>query len=297
MNETLLDAVGRYAAAHAEPAGAARTPVPGLTAIRATAPSDLQYAISRPLVCLVLQGGKQVTTGTRAFAFGAGDSLLITADVPTVSQITRASAAAPYLSLVLELDPAVLADLAPQMGAALVADAAPVRVEPTHAEVADAALRLMRLLDRPAALPVLGAALVRELHYWLLAGRHGAAIRRLGWPNSHAQLVARAVAVLRAEFARPLPVERLAAVAGMSPSSFHHHFRAVTSLSPRQFQKQLRLIEARRLMRAEGASASGAAFAVGYESVPQFTREYGRLFGLPPVRDTAAARGTSPAAA
>jgi AraC-like DNA-binding protein len=163
--------------------------------------------------------------------------------------------------------------------------------------VADAALRLMRLLDRPASVPVLQAQLVREMHYWLLAGRHGSAIRRLGWPDGHVQRVARAVAVLRAEFAETVPVERLAAVAGMSPSSFHQHFRAVTSLSPLQFQKQLRLIEARRLMFAEGVSASHAAFAVGYESVPQFTREYGRMFGLSPVRDMKAARERGPLAA
>ena len=150
--------------------------------------------------------------------------------------------------------------------------------------------RLMRLLDRPAPEPVLHALRMRELHYWLLAGRHGAAIRRLGWPEGHAQCVARAVAVLRTEFTRPLPVERLASVAGMSVSSFHRHFLAVTSLSPLQFQKQLRLIEARRLMMSEGASASRAAFSVGYESVPQFTREYGRMFGLPPARDTEAVR-------
>jgi len=155
----------------------------------------------------------------------------------------------------------------------------------------------MRLLDRPAAVPVLQAQLVREMHYWLLSGKHGAAIRRLGGPDSHAQRIARAVAVLRAEFAHPLPVERLAAVAGMSASSFHQHFRAMTSLSPLQFQKQLRLIEARRLMLAEGASASSAAFTVGYESVPQFTREYGRMFGQPPVRDMKAGRSLADAAA
>ncbi|MGF6229242.1 AraC-like DNA-binding protein [Inquilinus ginsengisoli] len=287
----LLDAVRRYAEAHAGATGAAPTPIPGLTIVRATAPSGLDYAISRPLACLVLQGGKHVAMGTRGFAFAAGDTLLIAADVPTVSQITRASIAAPYLSLVVELDPAVIVDLVSEMGAMPAADPAPVRIEPTDAEVADAALRLMRLLDRPASVPVLQAQLVRELHYWLLAGRHGAAIRRLGWPDGHSRRVARAVAVLRAEFARPLPVERLAAVAGMSPSSFHHHFRAVTSLSPLQFQKQLRLIEARRLMVAEGASAGSAAFAVGYESVSQFTREYGRMFGSPPVRDTRTARG------
>jgi AraC-like DNA-binding protein len=178
----------------------------------------------------------------------------------------------------------------------LVADDVPVQGAPTDAEVADAALRLMRLLDRPASVPVLQAQLVREMHYWLLAGRHGTAIRRLGWPDSHVQRVARAVAVLRAEFARALPVEHLATIAGMSPSSFFQHFRAVTSLSPRQFQKQLRLIEARRLMLVEGASASTAAFAVGYESVQQFTREYGRMFGLPPVRDTEATKRAAEAA-
>lgn len=292
----LIDAVARHARAHGDRNGVAATPIPGLTTVQATVPSGLVYAISRPLVCLVLQGSKQVTMGTRQFAFSAGESLLITADVPTASRITRASAAAPYLSLVLELAPAVIADLAVEMKAVLVADDSPVRVDHTDAEVADAALRLMRLLDRPASVPVLSAQLVREMHYWLLVGRHGTAIRQLGWPDGHVQRIARAVAVLRAEFAQPLPVKRLAAVAGMSPSSFFEHFRAVRQLSPRQFQKHLRLIEARRLMLAEGAPASRAAFAVGYESVPQFTREYGRMFGMPPGRDTAAAKRMAAAA-
>ncbi len=294
---TLLDAVRRHAQAHADPGGLARTAIPGLTTVRATAPSELVHAISRPLVCLVMQGSKHVTMGAQAFSFSAGDSLLITADVPTVSQITRANIAKPYLSLVLELDTALIADLAAQMEAAPAAEGAPVRVEPTDTEVADAALRLMRLIDRPAAVSVLHEQMVREVHYWLLAGRHGPAIRRLAGPDGHAQRVARAVAVLRAEFARPLPIERLAATAGMSLSSFHHHFRAATSLSPLQFQKQLRLIEARRLMLSVGVTAAQAAFAVGYESVPHFTREYGRMFGLPPVRDTEAARGRAQAAA
>ncbi|CAN7319866.1 AraC family transcriptional regulator N-terminal domain-containing protein [Polaromonas sp. LjRoot131] len=291
----LLDVVGRYAEAHADKAGLAQTAIPGLSLVRATSPSGLVHAISQPLVSLLLQGSKQVAMGTQSFAFSAGETLLITADVPTVNQITRASLAQPYLSLVLELDLAVIADLVLQMKDGPAADAAPVWVGATETEVADAALRLMQLLDRPAALPVLRAQLVREMHYWLLAGRLGAAIRRLGWPDGHAQRVARAVSVLRADFARPLPVERLAAVAGMSPSSFHQHFRSVTSLSPLQFQKQLRLIEARRLMLSEGLSASSAAFTVGYESVPQFTREYGRMFGLPPVRETGATRSRAAA--
>lgn len=295
----LLAAVSRYANAHADnnSNGIAQTPIPGLAVVRATAPSGLLHDVLRPLVCLVVQGGKQVTMGIQAFAFSAGDSLLITADVPTVSQITRASVAAPYYSLVLELDPSIIAELTGEVEVTPSGDNAPVRVEPTDAEVTDAALRLMRLLDRPASVPVLQAQLVREMHYWLLVGRHGPAIRRLGWSDGHVQRVARAVAVLRADYASPLPVQRLAAVAGMSPSSFHQHFRAVTSLSPLQFQKHLRLIEARRLMLSESRSAGNAAFDVGYESVSQFTREYRRLFGLPPVRDTKAARemyGRSP---
>lgn len=288
--DTLIDLVRRHGEAHADASGLARTAVAGLTTVRAVHPSGLVHAVSRPLVCLVLQGRKAVTQGARAYAFGAGDSLLITADVPTVNQITEATVAMPYLSMVMELDPTVIAELASQIGTTTTTGPAPVRIDPTDAELADVALRLMRLLDRPSSIPVLHAQIVRELHYWLLVGRHGAAIRALGWPDSHAQRVSRAVALLRRHFAEPLPVEQLAAAAGMSASSFHQHFRSVTSLSPLQFQKQLRLIEARRLMLSEGATASIAAFAVGYESVPQFTREYGRLFGQSPVRETDAAR-------
>lgn len=280
----LCDTVRRHADAHADAGGIAATPIPGLSTVRATRPSGLLHAVSKPLVCLVQQGAKSVTMGTQEFAFGAGDSLLITADVPTVSQVTRASVAAPYYSLVLELDRAVIAEVATQMMAVSAADHAAIRVSPTEREVADAALRLMRLLDRPASVPVLHVQLVRELHYWLLAGRHGAAIRRLGWPDDYAERIGRAVALLRADFATPIRVQRLAAEAAMSASTFHLHFRAVTSLSPLQFQKHLRLIEARRLMLAEGTNATHTAYAVGYESLSHFTREYSRLFGSPPLR-------------
>jgi len=285
MKSELLDIVLRHADHLADRDGVARTPIPGLVAIRSTERSALSYQIARPLACLVLQGRKQVAMGSASFTFEAGDSLLIMADVPTISQVSQASAAAPYCSLVLDLDPAVIAGLSTEMAALDDANQAPVRAEPTDAHLHDTALRLMRLLERPASIPVLQDALVREFHYWLLAGRHGAAVRRLGLPDSHVRRVARAVAVLRRDYPRRLPVEELAALAGMSLSSFHHHFRAVTSLTPLQFQKQLRLIEARRLMLAEGASASLAAHTVGYESVQQFTREYGRMFGLPPMRD------------
>jgi AraC-like DNA-binding protein len=284
----LLQVIRQHADAHGTQTGVAPTPLGGLSTVRAMTPSGLLHDCARPLICLVAQGSKTVTMGTRQFAFSAGESLLITADVPTVSQITGASMAAPYYALVMELDRAIIAELALEMEAVVVSENAPVHVYPTDAEVADAALRLMRLFERPHSVPILQASLLREMHYWLLAGRHGQAIRQLGIPDSHVARIARAVAVIRSGFARPLSIQRLAAEAGMGPSSFHHHFRAVTSLSPLRFQKQLRLIEARRLMMSEAASASTAAYAVGYESVSQFTREYGRLFGLPPVRDARA---------
>ena len=290
MTDPTLTTALRYAETHADPAGIAETPIPGFVIIRATHPSELQRSILQPVVCLVLQGSKRVMMGTDVYDFAEGDSLLITADVPTMSQITRANPATPYVSLALDLDPALIADLAGEIRPVPSNDAAPVRVDPTDREVADAAARLVRLLERPDSLPVLQAQLVREMHYWLMSGRHGDAIRRLGWPDGHVQRIGRAVAVLRRDYAQTIPVAQLAEAAGMSVSAFHQHFRAVTSLSPLQFQKQLRLIEARRLMRAEGRSASHVAYAVGYESVPQFTREYGRLFGLPPVQDTKAAR-------
>lgn len=297
MDSALLETVRRYAGAHADANGVAQTPIPGLTLIRATGPTALQYAISRPLVALVLQGSKRVTMESRTFDFGAGESLLIAADVPTVSQITRANIATPYFSLVVDLDLAVIENLVVEMDGVPLAGGAPLRVDPTEAEVADAALRLMRLLDRAASLPVLKAQLVRELHFWLLSGRHGGAIRSLGIAGGHAQRVARAVALIRDNFDKPLRVEQLTEAAGMSPSSFHEYFRAITSLTPLQFQKQLRLIEARRRLLADGEAISNAAYAVGYESIPQFTREYGRMFGLPPARDMKAARARIQSAA
>ena len=297
MNERLLDHARRYADAHADRGGVAATPVEGLVILRETAPSMLRYAVSKPLVALVLQGGKRVTMGSRSFDFGAGDSLLVTTDVPTVSQITTASRALPYYSLVLELMPATIAGLVDQIGPVPFAAEQSVSVDATASEVADTALRLLRLLDRADALAVLGAQLSRELHYWLLHGRHGGAIRALGVTDSHAQRIARAVAILRRRYAETIRVEALADAAGLSLSAFHVHFRSITSLSPLQFQKQLRLIEARRRMLSEGEAVSEAAYGVGYESVPQFTREYGRLFGQPPARDVRQARAQADAAA
>ncbi|THT98753.1 AraC family transcriptional regulator [Lampropedia puyangensis] len=284
ITDALLQLASRYADRHANADGLAATPVEGVVILREAAPSLLQYAISKPLVALVLQGGKRVTMGSHSYDFGAGESLLITMDVPTVSQITIASRAAPYYSLVMELDAAVIADLAGEMGGQPARLDQPVRVDQTESDVSEAALRLLKLLDRPSSLPVLGKQMVRELHFWLLCGQHRHAIRALGVTDSHTARIARAISILRANYTQAVSVERLAYAAGMSLSSFHAHFRSITTLTPLQFQKQLRLLEARRHMLSDGAAISQAAHCVGYESVSQFTREYTRMFGQPPAR-------------
>ena len=290
MTHDLLEAARRYAERHVDAGGIARTPFPGLVIFRETAATPLNYAVNKPLVAMVLQGGKRVTVGGNTVDFGAGQSLLITAEVPTVSQITKAALSAPYYSLVLELDLALIEALVVEMGTAPFVVGAPVRVESTETEVRDAAFRLLHLLDRPASVPMLQKQLMRELHFWLLAGRHGGSIRALGITDSYARRIGRAIALIRAEYVNALPLERLAEAAGMSVSTFYTHFRAFTSLTPLQYQKQLRLIEARRSMLAEGTPIAHAAHDVGYESVPQFTREYARMFGNPPAREVREAR-------
>ena len=175
MTQQLREAVSRYTEAHGNAEGVAPTDIKGMTLVRTTAVGELQYAIQRPLICLVVQGAKQVTVGSQTLAFSAGHSMLLTADTPTVSQITRASAHAPYLSFALYLDAAQIAELSAEMRAVIVDSGSALRLQPTDAEVADTALRLINLLERPAAIPVLQTQLVREMHYWLLAGRHGPA--------------------------------------------------------------------------------------------------------------------------
>ena len=280
----LLAHCRRFAGANAGPDGSAPTPARGVTVVRALHPGDLMVAVQKPVVAILLQGRKRVTTLGASFEYAPGEAMVVAADIPTVSQITCASIAAPYYALVLDLDPAILRALRPAVSVRS-DEAPPVRVEPIDAEVVDATLRLARLLDRPEALSVLGDGLLRELHYWLLMGVHGPAIAALGVPDSHAGRIARAVDILRRDYARPVRVEELAQAAGMSEPAFHKHFRAITALSPLQFQKQLRLIEARRLMLGQGTKIAQAAHDVGYASVTQFTREYGRLFQIPPGRD------------
>ncbi|MBM0106625.1 AraC family transcriptional regulator [Steroidobacter sp. S1-65] len=289
MNQLLLDTARRFSESHADASGIAVTPIVGLRVVRLTRPRAFLPESDRPMICLVLQGRMKVSIGTRAIEAGAGESVLFTSDVPSVTEVCQASLLEPYIALLIELDAAVITSLVSEIHA-VTTEGSPWRTENTDADVASVALRLMNLLRHPESMSLLIQPLFRELHYWLLTGKHGAAIKGLSKQDSAAQRVARAIALIRAEFAKSLPIDRLASRVGMSASAFHHHFRAVTAMTPLQFQKRLRLIESRRLMLSEGRSASSAAFTVGYQSVSQFNRDYRRMFGLPPVRETVQAR-------
>jgi AraC-like DNA-binding protein len=293
--QTLRSAVLAYTASHATSDGLAATPIPGLRMMCVHAPSGPLHSVYRPLVCLILQGAKQLTVGGEVRQVQGGESVVVTADVPVTGRIVRASAAEPYCAVAVEFDQGLLAELCAELPAP-----APARpVSQVHVEVADAAVldcaaRLVQLLDRPEAAHLLHPGISRELHYWLLAGRHGQVLRGMAAPGGHARRLGEALRLLRSQYRGELPVEQLAAAARMSLTAFHRHFKALTSLTPLQFQKQLRLVEARRLMRDQGLGASTAAFEVGYQSVPQFTRDYARMFGAPPMRDTRAVMRRAP---
>ncbi|KAA0012006.1 AraC family transcriptional regulator [Billgrantia pellis] len=292
----LKQAVLTYTRRHANSRGMALTPVPGLRMMCLEAPSGELHSVYKPLVCLVLQGAKRLIVGKEERVFSAGQSVLVSADMPVIGRVVQASRSEPYLAIAVELEMAILRELTAHLGSPHPpppSEMPTLFAVDTEAALLECASRLMHLLDRPEAAPLLSPGIMRELHFWLLSGPHGTALRTLADPNSHAGRLAKAIATLRAEYRMRVPVERLAAEAGMSPSAFHKHFKHMTSLTPGQYQKRLRLVEARRLMLDEGFSASHAAFEVGYESVSQFTREYGRLFQAPPKRDAQRVREQS----
>lgn len=291
-DDILSEVIARTADAPARE-GLVVTASNGVDFARADAPTGYLHALYAPLLCLVLQGAKEVTAGAQTWRFQAGQTLLVSADTPIQGRVVDARPGAPYLAVSLNLDLALLRDVLGEITAVSGMSDAPgprVLVSETDAGVADSLRRLVRLPQRADAQAVLRPAILKELHYWLLQGRHGAMLSRLARPEGHGQRIARAVALLRADFARPLPVRQLAQAAGMSPSAFHQHFKAATSLTPLQFQKQLRLIEARHLLMAGGLPVSAAAFEVGYESVSQFSRDYSRMFGASPRQDLTARR-------
>jgi AraC-like DNA-binding protein len=284
----LIRAARSYGDRYANSDGLFLPPVPGLRIMAKYAPSALIRKMCPPLVCLVLRGAQLITVGRHEQRlFKAGQSVILGIDAPVSGQIVAASREEPYLAVGIELEMTVMQSVALEIGTNEASSSfeATLFVETLDDTILNCAVRLMRLIDHPEAIPVVRPAILRELHYWLLTSSHGPNLRRLCIPNSHFERITRAINLLRADFRKPIAAEKLAQVAGLSPTAFRRHFRAMTSVSPNQFQKELRLGEARRLMMTQGYGASRAAFEVGYLSASQFSREYARMFGSPPRED------------
>ena len=260
----------------------------GLYLSRSSLPLKPLHSVLKPSVCVIAQGSKEVLLGESRYRYDPSHYLLATVELPRVSQVLEASKERPYLSLRLDLDPTLVSSVMVEAGHASSRDHADVRaiaVSPLDGNLLDAFVRLTRLLDAPAEARVLRPLITREIIYRLLMGEQGSRLRHLALHGGYTPYIARAVARLRQDFDQPLHVEGLARELGMSVSGFHHHFKAVTAMSPLQFQKRLRLQEARRLMLGEDLDAASAAYRVGYHDASHFNREYKSLFGVPPMRD------------
>ncbi|MBE0598990.1 MAG: AraC family transcriptional regulator [Desulfuromonadales bacterium] len=264
------------------------TAIPALSVHRWEGPTEPASYMLGPSVCLIGQGAKRVMLEEDVYPYDAYHFLVTSVDLPVVAQITEASREKPYLGLTLVLDQREIAQL-------MVDNNLPApRVQPAGRGMAvseislpllNAFLRLIDLLDAPEDIPILAPLVQQEILYRLLAGEQGAHLRQIGAAGSQSQQIARAIDWLKGNFNRPLRIDDLADFARMSTSTFHHHFRSLTAMSPLQYQKWLRLHEARRLMLTEHLDAATAGFEVGYESPSQFSREYSRMFGAPPLRD------------
>ncbi len=273
---------------HAPNDGVHETAIPGLALIRQSQPTEPLQILHHPAVCIIAQGEKEVALADLRYFYDPAKYLVVSVDLPLSGQVTKASPETPYLCVRVDLDAAVLTSVLTEKGASAVAKGSVERglfISNTSSELVDAATRLLRLLDEPEHIPFLSSLLQREIYYRLLSGEQSGAVRHIATAGSKIRQIARAIAWIKDHYARPFSIDVVAGEAGMSPSAFHHYFREVTAMSPLQYQKQIRLQEARRLMVGGAFDAATAGYEVGYESPSQFTREYRRLFGAPPVRD------------
>ncbi len=290
MLTELSDALKLYLTSQSEQFGVFDTPIPGMVIGHANAQKLPDYAIYRPTLGVVVQGAKQVWLGNQVLDYRQGQALLVSVSLLAKGLITQASAEKPFLGVTIGLDTAMLREVGASLAVPPEPAGAGLSVHALGPEVLDCLVRLARLLNSPDALPVLYPGMLRELSYWLLKGDTGAELWALTKPEGVSDRIESALALLRTDFAAPIRVEDLAATAGMSLTSFHRHFKVLTRLTPIQYLKQLRLVEARKILDAGTDNVTGAAFAVGYESAAQFSRDYSRFYGLPPKRDTLARR-------
>ncbi|PPU98256.1 AraC family transcriptional regulator [Xanthomonas hyacinthi] len=289
---TLLTDIAQLIARHALPDSAVE-PLDGLRLIHATAPTAPSHTLCAPTFALVAQGSKRTVLGHQIFNYVAGEYLVASVDLPISGHVVQASAQAPYLAMTVTLDPAAIASL-------LLEDADPpmdmrgpgIGVSVASQDLLEVVRRLLRLVEQRQDIPVLAPMFRRELLWRLLAGEHGAMVREIGLADSRLARISRAIAWIRDHYAQGLEGETLAEAAGMSPSSFYRHFRSITGMSPLQFQKQIRLQDARARLLGGAPDVASVGFAVGYDSPSQFSREYARLFGAPPGLDAKRRRET-----
>jgi AraC-like DNA-binding protein len=286
--QTLLDQVSTLLDHSGVVQGAFAHAPSGMHMLRFPATTGQDASVYRPLLCLVLQGTKEVGTQVKSVRVGNGQSLLVSHALPVVSRITEAARDRPYVALVLPLDMDLLRSLAPDMTPALgtsAQDAFSISLSPTDLEMEGALLRYLRQCEHEDARRLLAPITRREIHARLLMGPHAEPLQKLLWHETSASRIFQATRAIQSDLSRPLAVCDLARRAAMSSSAFFEHFKAVTGTSPLQYQKELRLLHARDALRNSNEKVSDIAFRVGYESASQFSREYARKFGRPPKVD------------
>lgn len=274
--------------ARAVPGDGTVEPLEGLHLGRVSSPGEPLHSVYDPVFCVIAQGSKEVFLGSERYVYDPWHYLLVTAELPLVAHVLEASPERPYFSLRLDLDPTVVGEVMVEAGRSAPRRHAEVRaidVSPLDAGLLDAVVRLVRLVDTPAEARFLAPLIVREIIYRLWLGEQGDRLSYIPARRGYTPHIAQAIERLRKDFAQPFRIESMARELGMSVSGFHHQFKAVTAMSPLQFQKRLRLQEARRLMLNEHLDAASAGYRVGYEDAAYFNREYKKLFGLPPMRD------------
>ena len=293
QNRDLIAHVCAYADRHADcqqtNLESYTTSLARLTILRSRKPTALEAVLYNPLLCLILQGRKETHLGMRRVSFAAGESLIVSHHLPVISHVTEATEMKPYVALVLELDMGIVRSLYDELSEVEIEEeqARSLNVGKTDGALIDAMGRLVDLIEKPLEAKVMLPLVLREIHFRLLLAQHGGMLRQLLRPGSHADRIAKAIGRLKEDYATSLTMAELASVAGLSPSSFHEHFKALTATTPLQYQKELRLLEARRLLMNGTHNVSSAAFEVGYESPTQFSREYSRKFGNSPRKDLA----------
>lgn len=267
--------------------GMHRTVLDRVRLIRSSNPTEPIHTLYTPTLCLVAQGAKQASLGNHSFAYDGAKFLVVSVDLPLLAWVSDASPERPYLCVAYDLDLNALTELMLERAVPpLPGNGSPgLALSVVEPVLLDAMLRLLRLLDAPQDAPVLAPLAEREILYRLLTGSQARMMRHIAMGENRLRQIGRAIEWIKNHYGDPFSVERLADIAGMSVSSFHHHFKAVTGLSPLQYRTQIRLQQARRLMVLEGMDAANAGFRVGYESPSQFSRDYSRAFGNPPLKD------------